>query len=149
MDTKCKKRLIVAFISVLILGSLSAIYYFLVIEQDKYNIARDPFSIAKTAGWFMPEYVVISHEDNMDRQQSAWSSYEWTVMLSEPLSNEELKNLDELVTYDEDWEKLEEDGIVVYEYSSTSRDDDTDTYIQINTKSSVIKLNYSWWDIFS
>lgn len=50
------------------------------------RIAQNPSLIASEAGFNLPDYSIISQDNNMDRGASAWSEYSWKLKLNEPLS---------------------------------------------------------------
>ena len=145
MKTKTKKILlwgcgsVLALVVVLI---LVAVVGFLILTRDN-RIAKDPSRIAKDAGFDLPSYVVQSQDDNMDRGASAWSSYEWKILLDEPLGEKSLNELEKLVKKNSHWAFDSEERAYTYEIE----EDDRHSTIIIPVDDRTVWLSYMWWDI--
>ena len=133
-------------------GSITIITLVLVIGfiyylNKDYDIAKNPTKIASEAGFSLPPYDVISQEDNMDRGTSAWSSYHWELKLKEPLSNNQVKELDNLVKKDELWKYDQETRAYIYYRDGwDSESPSIHIVVHINGK---VNMSYDWYDWLS
>ena len=147
MKTKTKKILlwgcgsVLALIVLLILVVVVGLF---ILTRDN-RIAKDPSRIAKAAGFDLPSYVVQSQDDNMDRGASAWSSYDWEILLDEPLGEKSLKELEKLVKENSNWTYDSENRTYTYQLE----EDERYSTILIQVDDRTVKLYYTWWDILS
>ena len=112
------------------------------------KIANDPEEIAEKADFDLPDYVVVSRTDNMDRQSSAWSAYTWEVRLKEPLSADDLEDLQELVEDDTCWTYNAAKNTYHY-FKGAGLDESTEVTVdvQIHKDKTTVTLDYCWWDM--
>lgn len=122
---------------------MCSIYY---IMRDS-MIAENPKKIASEAGFSLPSYDVVSQEDNMDRSASAWSSYQWELKLKEPLSNDQIEELDKLVKKDELWKYDQE--AKAYIYNREDLDSDSPSIHIVVHKNGEVYMSYDWYDMLS
>lgn len=142
---KTKKILKWGCCSLAALFVIAIIVLFSMLTRDN-DIATDPSRIADEAGFDLPDYTVVNQYDNMDRGASAWSSYEWELVLNEPLKEKDLKKLDHLVDKDPNWSYSEETRTYSYHLN-----EDGERYftIVINANDGKVNMDYSWWDFLS
>ncbi len=115
--------------------------------QADREIANNPEKIAACADFDLPDYVVVSRSDNMDRGSSAWSDYTWEVRLKEPLSADDLEDLQELVEDDTCWTYNAAKN--TYHYSNVTGLDESPEVtvtVQIHKDKTTVTLDYCWWD---
>lgn len=111
-----------------------------------HRTAKNPAAIADEAGFSLPEYSVVSQDDNMDREASAWSEYDYEIKLNNPLSSKQIKELNNLVAKDSHWTYDSAKRIYTYFYSDEeSKNIRIDIYVYSNT----VKMAYAWYDIFA
>ena len=107
---------------------------------------KNPSVIADEANFELPDYTVISQSDNMNREASAWSSYVWKLKLKNPLSEKEIKQLNNLVEKDQNWTYDSVNHIYIYKYSEEDR---KNSRIEINIDTNIVNMEYEWYDILS
>lgn len=123
----------------------TALIYYLTLDE---RIAKDPKKIAAEAGFELPDYVVVEQTDNMNRSSSAWSDYQWTLRLVEPLTEEQIQHLNTLVTKDRQWSYRPTDRTYVYDTNPALEDDRPVINIHMRADGEVW-LEYMWWDFFA
>lgn len=110
------------------------------------RVAINPNAIAHRANFDLPSYTVVSQSDNMDREASAWSSYTWQLKLNDALSESDIENLNELVKKDNNWSFDSAKNMYRYNYDEP---ESKNYFIEIYIDTSIIKMEYNWYDIFS
>ena len=132
-------------IAIFIIACVS-LYYFMSYDQ---RIAQNPKKIAAVAGLELPDYVVVEQTDNMVRPSSAWSDYQWTLRLIEPLTENQIQHLNTLVVKDHHRSYLPAERVYVYDSTDTPGDNESPSItIRIGTDGKVW-MEYMWWDFFS
>ncbi len=148
MKLKAKKIIlwgcgsILTLVLLLVIAIFSLFYY---LTQDN-RIAEDPTKIASRADFDLPAYVVLEQTDNMDRGTSAWSYYGWELQLEEPLTDNDLAELNELSKMDSHWSYNEERESYIYSLREEGKRYIT---IIINIKENSIYMSYEWWDFLA
>lgn len=147
MKSKTKKRILwgcgsVVSLILLIIVVICGIFFYMTRDN---RIATDPEKIADEADFDLPAYTVISQDDNMDRPASAWSAYEWVLLLNEPLAEKDIKKLNKLVGKDTHWSYNEKSHTYIYRFEEEER------YfsIEISINERKVYMDYNWWDILS
>ena len=144
-ETKPKKKgrgcLVKGLIALLVLVFGCALCIF---NSDE-HIATSPDRIASRAGFSLPDYDVISQDDNMNRTASAWSWYDWSVKTKKPLTDDEIAELKALVAKDDHWTYNAKKN----EYSYEKSDKEVMAMIVVSANDGTIRLNYSWYDMFA
>lgn len=116
------------------------------VSCDGHRVAINPNTIAHEAHFDLPAYTVVSRDDNMDREASAWSSYTWQVKLNDALSESDIEKLNELVKKDNNWSFDSAKNMYRYHYDEP---ESKNYFIEIYIDTNIIKMEYNWYDIFS
>ena len=133
------------------------IIYGLIIYFNSSNwIAKSPERICKSVDLKLPPYEIIEEENNMNRDASSWSWYQWTVKTKKTLSENEIQKLEMLVKTDPNWKGSRYDSFEYKNYKNFGEpgyDMDYDTFISpqilINVSSTgYITISYTWQDYF-
>lgn len=113
----------------------------LIFTHDQ-RVAKDPDKILSKAHVKLPAYEVVYQDDNMDRDASAWSEYEWRLKLKEPLDEKDMSRLDKKVADDENWSYDEGESCYVF----NSNDNDRGILIYIFVENGEVHMQYMWYD---
>lgn len=130
-----------SFITIFFLLPVGAILYFTYPNR----VSSNPDRIASKAGIHLPDYTIVERSDNFDRSSSAWSEVAYTLQATEPLSSKFTRRLDRLVEKNSGWFHGRLPG--VYQFRSSSSDDDPVVGVSVNTETGEIHVFYTWWDM--
>ena len=146
MSKKVAKVIIsvITFVVVIFLSFVALIWYCM---KDSV-VASHPSWIASKADFDLPQYDVVSRDDNMDRSASAWSEYNWDLKLKEPLTEDQKEELDQLVKNDSRWAWSDVSKCYHFEQPE-SEDQDASISITVYPNDRRVYITYSWWDILA
>ena len=85
------------------------------VMPSHHDLARDPYAIERIVKVDLPEIVEVESEDNLDRGSSRWDVYTHRVQFGDTLSEERVKELENLCRVDSlHWRKNTEERYYRY-----------------------------------
>jgi hypothetical protein len=71
-----------------------------IVMPSHHDLARDPYAIERIVKADLPEIVEVESRDNLDRESSRWDVYMHRVLFGDTLSEERVKELENLCRVD-------------------------------------------------
>ena len=100
--------------AVFVVAAIVAVVVAMVIPSH-HDLARDPYAIERIVKADLPEIVEVESRDNLDRESSRWDVYMHTVQFGDTLSEERVKELENLCRVDSlHWRKNTEERYYRY-----------------------------------
>lgn len=97
-----------------VVAAIVAVVTVLVIPSH-HDLARDPYAIERIVKVDLPEIVEVESRDNLDRESSRWDAYMHRVLFGDTLSEERVKELENLCRVDSlHWRKNTEERYYRY-----------------------------------
>ena len=85
------------------------------VAPSHHDLARDPYAIERIVKVDLPEIVEVESRDNLDRESSRWDVYMHHVLFGDTLSEERVKDLENLCRVDSlHWRKNTEERYYRY-----------------------------------
>ena len=85
------------------------------VMPSHHDLARDPYAIERIVKADLPEIVEVESRDNLDRESSRWDVYMHRVLFGDTLSEERVKELENLCRVDSlHWRKNTEERYYRY-----------------------------------
>ena len=85
------------------------------VVPSHHDLARDPYAIERIVKVDLPEIVGAEYRDNLDRESSRWDVYMHRVLFGDTLSEERVKDLENLCRVDSlHWRKNTEERYYRY-----------------------------------
>lgn len=100
--------------AVFVIAAIVAVVVAMVVPSH-HDLARDPYAIERIVKVDLPEIVEVESEDNLDRGASRWDVYTHRVLFGDTLSEERVKELENLCRVDSlHWRKNTEERYYRY-----------------------------------
>lgn len=97
-----------------VIAAIVAVVVAMVVPSH-HDLARDPYAIERIVKVDLPEIVEVESEDNLDRSSSRWDVYTHRVLFGDTLSEERVKELENLCRVDSlHWRKNTEERYYRY-----------------------------------